>query len=80
MSIKGFTKSVTRAPQQFKQKFNIGDISKDAVFIDAERRFAELETETKKLHTESKKYFEAINGTEEKHDLPIVRLTSAQEC
>lgn len=77
MSIKGFTKSVTRAPQQFKQKFNIGDISKDAVFIDAERRFAELETETKKLHTESKKYFDAINGMEEKNSLSTVRLTSA---
>lgn len=62
MSIKGFTKTVTRAPQQFKQRFNIGDTTKDAVFIDAERRFTELETETKKLHTESKKYFEAING------------------
>jgi len=32
------------------------------VYIDAERRFQELETETKKLHDESKKYFEAING------------------
>lgn len=32
-----------------------GDISKDAVYIDAERRFQELETETKKLHNESKK-------------------------
>ena len=62
MSIKGFTKSITRTPQQFKQKFNIGDITKDAIFIDAERRFQELETETKKLHDESKKYFEAING------------------
>lgn len=32
------------------------------MYIDAERRFQELETETKKLHDESKKYFEAING------------------
>jgi amphiphysin len=32
------------------------------VYIDAERRFQELETETKKLHDESKKYFDAING------------------
>lgn len=62
MSIKGFTKGITRTPQQFKQKFNIGDITKDAIFIDAERRFQELETETKKLHDESKKYFDAING------------------
>lgn len=62
MSLKGVTKSITRAPQQFKQRFNIGDNTKDAVYIDAERRFAELESETKKLHEESKKYFEAING------------------
>ncbi|KAI9813483.1 MAG: hypothetical protein M1827_004159 [Pycnora praestabilis] len=39
-----------------------GDNTKDAVYIDAERRFQELETETKKLHDESKKYFDAING------------------
>ncbi len=32
------------------------------MYIDAERRFEELEAETKKLHDESKKYFEAING------------------
>ncbi|OAQ70646.1 reduced viability upon starvation protein [Pochonia chlamydosporia 170] len=62
MSFKGFSKSLTRAPQQFKHKFNIGEHTKDAVYIDAERRFQELETETKKLHDESKKYFEAING------------------
>ncbi|KAM5352266.1 hypothetical protein ACJ41O_004989 [Fusarium nematophilum] len=62
MSFKGFQKSLTRAPQQFKSKFNIGEHTKDAVYIDAERRFQELETETKKLHDESKKYFEAING------------------
>ncbi|XXH03521.1 cysteine desulfurase [Hypoxylon texense] len=62
MSFRGFQKSVVRAPQQFKQKFNIGEHSKDPVFIDAERRFHELEVETKRLHDESKKYFEAING------------------
>ncbi|KAF4462342.1 hypothetical protein FALBO_10845 [Fusarium albosuccineum] len=62
MSFKGFQKSLTRAPQQFKSKFNIGEHTKDAVYIDAERRFQELESETKKLHDESKKYFEAING------------------
>ncbi|KAL1601215.1 BAR adaptor protein Hob1 [Nothophoma quercina] len=62
MSWKGLTKGVTRAPQTFKQKFNIGEITKDAIYIDAERRFTELEKETKKLHEESKKYFEAING------------------
>lgn len=38
-----------------------GDITKDAIYIDAERRFQELETETKRLHEESKKYFDAIN-------------------
>ncbi|UPX17321.1 BAR adaptor protein Hob1 [Ascochyta rabiei] len=62
MSWKGLTKGVTRAPQTIKQRFNIGEITKDAIYIDAERRFAELEKETKKLHEESKKYFEAING------------------
>ncbi|KAH8599304.1 BAR domain-containing protein [Bisporella sp. PMI_857] len=62
MSFKGFQKSVIRAPQTFKAKFNLGEITKDAVYLDAERRFQELETETKKLHTESKKYFDAING------------------
>ncbi|KAH9900175.1 BAR domain-containing protein [Xylariomycetidae sp. FL2044] len=62
MSFRGFQKSVFRAPQQFKAKFNIGEHTKDAVFIDAERRFQELEVETKRLHDESKKYFDSING------------------
>ncbi|OCK82582.1 putative BAR adaptor protein RVS167 [Lepidopterella palustris CBS 459.81] len=62
MSWKGITKSVTRAPQTFKQRFNIGESTKDAVYVDAERRFQELEKETKRLHDESKKYFDAING------------------
>ncbi|PYH95899.1 BAR adaptor protein RVS167 [Aspergillus ellipticus CBS 707.79] len=62
MSLKGFQKSIVRAPQQFKAKFNIGEHTKDAVYLDAERRFQELEKETKKLHDESKKYFDAING------------------
>ncbi|KAJ5475684.1 Protein hob1 [Penicillium diatomitis] len=62
MSFKGFQKSIVRAPQQIKAKFNIGEHTKDAVYTDAERRFDELERETKKLHDESKKYFDAING------------------
>jgi amphiphysin len=62
MSLKGVGKTIARAPQSFKARFNIGDNTKDAVYIDAERRFAELEKETKKLHDESKKYFDAING------------------
>ncbi|KAI9680624.1 MAG: hypothetical protein M1817_004064 [Caeruleum heppii] len=62
MSWKGFTKGVVRAPQTVKQRFNVGESTKDAVYIDAERRFDELETETKRLHDESKKYFDAING------------------
>jgi hypothetical protein len=33
-----------------------GEITKDAIYQDAERRFDELEKETKKLHEESKKY------------------------
>lgn len=32
------------------------------MYIDAERRFQDLETQTKHLHDESKKYFDAING------------------
>ncbi|KAG8626243.1 hypothetical protein KVT40_005188 [Elsinoe batatas] len=62
MSWKGFSKGALRAPQTFKQRFNMGDITKDHFYIDAERRFDELETETKKLHEESKKYFQSING------------------
>lgn len=65
MSFKGFQKSIVRAPQQLKVKFNIGEHTKDVVYTDAERRFDELEKETKKLHDESKKYFEAINGTKD---------------
>lgn len=55
MSWKGFSKGFNRAPQTFKAKFNMGEITKDAVYIDAERRFDEMEIETKKLHEESKK-------------------------
>jgi amphiphysin len=51
-----------QAPQQFRVKINRGDITKDAIFIDAERRFQDLETETKKLHDDSTKYTQAING------------------
>ncbi|KAA8910097.1 BAR domain-containing protein [Sphaerosporella brunnea] len=62
MSWKGFSRGVVRAPQSIKQKFNLGENTKDPVYIDAERRFQELETETKRLHDESKRYFDAING------------------
>ncbi|ROV92785.1 hypothetical protein VMCG_09043 [Cytospora schulzeri] len=62
MSFRGFSKSISRAPQTIKQKFNLGEHTQDPVFIDSERRFQELETETKKLHDESKRYFEAINS------------------
>lgn len=40
----------------------MGEITKDAIYIDSERRFADLERETKKLHEESQKYFNAINA------------------
>ncbi|KAK6441772.1 BAR adaptor protein Hob1 [Oleoguttula sp. CCFEE 5521] len=40
----------------------MGEITKDAIYIDSERRFADLETQTKKLHDESEKYFKAIIG------------------
>jgi amphiphysin len=62
MSFRGIQKGLSRAPQTFKSRFNLGENTKDAVYLDAERRFQELETETKKLHDESKKYFDAING------------------
>lgn len=62
MSFKGFQKGIVRAPQSIRAKFNMGEHTKDAVYSDAERRFQELETETKKLHDESQKYFNAING------------------
>ncbi|OQO06639.1 hypothetical protein B0A48_08426 [Cryoendolithus antarcticus] len=62
MSWKGFQRGATRAPQMFKQRFNMGEITKDAIYIDSERRFADLETQTKKLHDESEKYFKAIIG------------------
>jgi len=52
MSFKGFQKSVIRAPQLVKQRFNIGEQTKDAVYIDSERRFSELEKETEKLRSE----------------------------
>ncbi|KAI9835037.1 MAG: hypothetical protein M1819_002589 [Sarea resinae] len=62
MSWKGFQKGVVRAPQTLKARFNLGENTKDPVYLDAERRFQELEKETKKLHDESKKYFDAITG------------------
>ncbi|KAH7399974.1 reduced viability upon starvation protein-like protein [Cadophora sp. MPI-SDFR-AT-0126] len=62
MSFKGFQKSIVRAPQTLKQRFSIGDTTKDAVYIDSERRFSELEKETEKLRSESKRYFDAIQG------------------
>lgn len=62
MSFKGFKKTVVRAPQAFRQKMNMGEITQDAVYMDAERRFKELEGETKKLSDESKRYFSAMNG------------------
>ncbi|KAL7269038.1 BAR adaptor protein Hob1 [Rhizina undulata] len=62
MSWKGFSRGVVRAPQSIKQRFNLGETTKDNVYIDAERRFQELEKETRKLHDESKKYFDAINN------------------
>lgn len=37
--------------------------SHQAIFIDAERRFKQLEQETKKLHEDSKKYQDGINGS-----------------
>lgn len=38
------------------------------MFIDAERRFKQLEQETKKLHEDSKKYQDSIMGISQSHD------------
>lgn len=62
MSFKGFTKAIARAPQSFRQKFKMGEQTVDPVYEDAERRFKELETDTKKLSEESKRYSNAVNG------------------
>ncbi|WPK25029.1 hypothetical protein PUMCH_002328 [Australozyma saopauloensis] len=62
MSFKGIKKSLVRAPQSLRQKMNMGEVTQDAVYLDAERRFKELEMETKKLSDESKRYFTAVNG------------------
>lgn len=63
MSFKGFTKGVARAPTVFKSKMNMGtQAEEDPVFVDAERRFKQFETETKRLSTESDKYFKAVTG------------------
>ncbi|RKF60047.1 Regulator of cytoskeleton and endocytosis [Erysiphe neolycopersici] len=63
MSFKGFQKSLIRASNGLYPTlaYTINNPI-DPVYIDAERRFQDLERETKKLHDESKKYFEAING------------------
>lgn len=62
MSLKGLKKTIVRAPQNFRQKLNMGEVTVDPVYADAERRFKELELETKKLSEESKRYFTAMNG------------------
>lgn len=62
MSFKGFTKAIGRAPQTFRHKFKMGEETQDPVYEDAERRFKELETDTKKLSDASKRYSNAVNG------------------
>lgn len=61
MSFKGFQKAIVRAPQNFRQKMHMGTTTEDAVYTDAERRFQELESETKRLADESKRYHKAVN-------------------
>lgn len=56
------TKAIKQVPQNFRQKLNMGEVTHDPVYDDAERRFKEIENETKKLSEESKKYFTAVNG------------------
>lgn len=60
MSWKGFQKGIVRAPQNLKNKLGVNHEAKDPVIVDAEERFASMEALTKKLHTESKRYWESI--------------------
>lgn len=62
MSFRGLKKGMLRAPQQMRQKLNMGTTTHDPVYEDAERRFQELEIETKKLLDELDRYFKAVNG------------------
>ncbi|ESX01012.1 hypothetical protein KL918_002654 [Ogataea parapolymorpha] len=61
MSFKGFQKAIVRAPQNLRQKLNMGETTNDPVYQDAERRFRELEDMTKRLSEESKRYHKAVN-------------------
>ncbi|VEU23116.1 DEKNAAC104088 [Brettanomyces naardenensis] len=61
MSFKGFQKAIARAPQTFRQKMHMGEQTEDAVYEDAERRFKELEIQTKRLNDESKRYHKAVD-------------------
>ncbi|ODV83547.1 hypothetical protein CANARDRAFT_203055 [[Candida] arabinofermentans NRRL YB-2248] len=61
MSFKGFQKAIIRAPQNLRQKLNMGESTVDAVYTDAERRFKELEEQTKRISDESKRYHKAVN-------------------
>ncbi|KAI6787376.1 hypothetical protein KC332_g18600, partial [Hortaea werneckii] len=62
MSLKGFTKGFKRAPHRLLVATHRIEETHDEVFTDAELRFKHLEAQTKKLHNESKKYFESIHG------------------
>ncbi|GMG28389.1 unnamed protein product [Ambrosiozyma monospora] len=61
MSFKGFQKALVRTPQTLRQKLNMAETTSDAVYEDAERRFKELEEQTKRLSDESKRYHKAVN-------------------
>ena len=74
MSFKGFTKAIARAPQNFREKFKMGEQTVDPVYEDAERRFKELEDETKRLSGESKRYSDAVNGMLRRTRLVLPRL------
>ncbi|RMZ35038.1 hypothetical protein D0859_00773 [Hortaea werneckii] len=62
MSLKGLTKGFKRAPHRLLVATHRIEETHDEVFTDAELRFKHLEAQTKKLHNESKKYFESIHG------------------
>ncbi|KAI7601354.1 hypothetical protein KC343_g15295, partial [Hortaea werneckii] len=59
MSLKGLTKGVKRAPHRLLVATHRIEETHDEVFTDAELRFKHLEAQTKRLHKESKTYFES---------------------
>ncbi|GMM49283.1 amphiphysin [Starmerella bacillaris] len=60
MSWKGFQKGVVRAPQVLKNNIGSHNEYKDPIIEDAESRFTSMENLTKRLHSESKRFWQSI--------------------